>query len=69
MSAILILIAASLGMACLFLAAFIFAVRRGQFEDTSTPSLRMLADETESKRNSSISETKSKNNEHKRRNI
>lgn len=45
MSVILILIAASLAMAVAFLAGFVFAVKRGQFEDTTTPSLRMLTDE------------------------
>lgn len=45
MSVILILILASLAMALLFLGGFIWAVRSGQFEDTSTPSLRVLMDE------------------------
>jgi cbb3-type cytochrome oxidase maturation protein len=44
-SVILILIGVSLGIALLFLAGFIWAVRSGQFEDTCTPSLRVLADE------------------------
>ncbi|MBE0543519.1 MAG: cbb3-type cytochrome oxidase assembly protein CcoS [Verrucomicrobia bacterium] len=46
MSVILILILASLAMALLFLGGFIWAVRSGQFEDTLTPSLRVLTDET-----------------------
>jgi cbb3-type cytochrome oxidase maturation protein len=33
-------------MALLFLGGFIWAVRSGQFEDTLTPSLRILTDET-----------------------
>jgi len=45
MSIILLLILASLGVATLFLAAFVWAVSSGQFEDTSTPSLRILSDE------------------------
>jgi cbb3-type cytochrome oxidase maturation protein len=45
MSVLLILILASLGVALVFLAGFIWAVKSGQYEDTSTPSLRMLADE------------------------
>lgn len=45
MSVLLILILASLGVALLFLAGFIWAVRSGQYEDTSTPSLRVLADD------------------------
>jgi cbb3-type cytochrome oxidase maturation protein len=46
MGVILLLILASLGVALVFLAAFIWAARTGQFEDTCTPSLRVLADET-----------------------
>ena len=49
MSALLILILASLGVAGLFLGAFIWAVRAGQYEDTCTPSLRILAEEDAAK--------------------
>lgn len=45
MEVILLLIAASLGLAVMFLAVFIWATRSGQFEDTTTPALRMLADD------------------------
>ena len=45
MSVILILILASLAMALIFLAAFVWSVRSGQFEDTTTPSMRVLLDE------------------------
>jgi cbb3-type cytochrome oxidase maturation protein len=45
MSVILILILASLGVALVFLAGFIWAVRSGQYEDTSTPALRVLGDD------------------------
>ena len=45
MNVIILLILASLAVALLFLAGFVWAVRSGQFEDTLTPSLRMLADE------------------------
>jgi cbb3-type cytochrome oxidase maturation protein len=44
MSVILILILASLGLALTFLASFIWAVRAGQYEDTCTPSMRVLLD-------------------------
>jgi cbb3-type cytochrome oxidase maturation protein len=44
MSVIVILILASFGIALLFLAGFIWAVRSGQFEDTCTPSMRILTD-------------------------
>lgn len=42
MSALLILILASLLVAGGFLGAFIWAVRAGQFDDTYTPSMRIL---------------------------
>ncbi len=45
MNVVVILILVSLGLALLFLAGFVWAVRSGQFEDTTTPALRMLADE------------------------
>jgi cbb3-type cytochrome oxidase maturation protein len=45
MSVLLILILASLGVALVFLAGFIWAVKSGQYEDTSTPSLRVLAED------------------------
>lgn len=45
MSAIFILIGASLLVASGFLIAFIRAVRNGQFEDDYTPSVRMLFDD------------------------
>ena len=46
MSIILVLIPLSILIAICFLAAFIWAVRSGQFEDTCTPSMRVLTDET-----------------------
>ena len=45
MSVILLLIPLSVVIAAAFLAAFIWAVRSGQFEDTCTPSMRLLIDE------------------------
>jgi cbb3-type cytochrome oxidase maturation protein len=45
MNVIILLILASLAVALLFLAGFVWAVRSGQFEDTLTPSLRVLAEE------------------------
>ncbi|MGO8766471.1 MAG: cbb3-type cytochrome oxidase assembly protein CcoS [Limisphaerales bacterium] len=40
-----ILIVASLGVAVAFLGCFIWAVRNGQYEDTLTPSMRVLTDD------------------------
>lgn len=45
MNVLLILILASLGMALFFLGVFIWAVRSGQYEDTTTPSMRVLMEE------------------------
>ncbi|MDA0751446.1 MAG: cbb3-type cytochrome oxidase assembly protein CcoS [Verrucomicrobia bacterium] len=45
MSVVYILVLASLVIASGFLAGFIWAVRSGQFEDTCTPSMRVLNDE------------------------
>ncbi|MEO8761601.1 MAG: cbb3-type cytochrome oxidase assembly protein CcoS [Bacteroidia bacterium] len=45
MSVIIILIAASLLIALGFLAAFIWSVKSGQFDDDYTPSVRMLFDD------------------------
>lgn len=45
MSVILLLIPLSLVMAGLFLGAFVWAVRRGQYEDTCTPSMRILVED------------------------
>ena len=42
MSAVYILIGASLFVALGFLVAFLWAVKQGQFEDKHTPSIRML---------------------------
>ena len=61
MSVIIILILASLAVALTFLGAFIWAVRNGQYEDTCTPSLRILADEPGDARPAPISKTKSPN--------
>lgn len=51
MSVIVILILASLTVALLFLGGFIWSVRSGQYEDTSTPSMRVLLDEPGQKEN------------------
>ena len=45
MSVLVLLIFASLAIATTFLMAFIWAVRSGQYEDTETPSMRMLVEE------------------------
>lgn len=45
MSIILLLIPLSILIASIFLVAFIWAVRSGQYEDTCTPSMRLLTEE------------------------
>jgi cbb3-type cytochrome oxidase maturation protein len=45
MTAIYVLLPLSLLVALGFLAAFIWAVRSGQYEDTCTPAMRMLLDD------------------------
>jgi cbb3-type cytochrome oxidase maturation protein len=48
MSVIVLLIAAGGAVASAFLVAFLWAVRAGQFDDTSTPPVRVLLDEIDS---------------------
>ena len=45
MSAIYIMLPASLLLAGIFLAAYVWSVRSGQFEDTATPAMRILPDD------------------------
>jgi cbb3-type cytochrome oxidase maturation protein len=47
MSVIILLIAAGGMVASGFLAAFVWAVRSGQFDDTCTPAVRVLFDVTD----------------------
>ena len=49
MSVILFLIPLSIVIASGFLFAFIWAVRSGQYEDTFTPSMRILTEEKEAR--------------------
>jgi len=51
MSVIILLIIFSVIVATAFLVAFIWAVRSGQFDDTKSPSVRMLFDDEASKTN------------------
>lgn len=45
MSVIYILLAVSVIVALIFFVAFVFAVRKGQYDDSYTPSVRMLFDD------------------------
>lgn len=55
MTILILLILASLAVAGFFLGGFIWAVRSGQFDDTSTPALRILTDD--------LPETRKQNND------
>ena len=59
MSVVMILILASLGVALAFLLGFVWAVRSGQYEDTLTPALRVLAEDS----GATISQANSKTKE------
>ncbi|MCP4457373.1 MAG: cbb3-type cytochrome oxidase assembly protein CcoS [Cytophagales bacterium] len=45
MSVIILLIGCSLAVALLFLGAYLWAARSGQYDDDYTPSIRMLFDD------------------------
>jgi len=45
MSVLILLIVVSLAVAVVFLVAFLWSVRSGQYEDDYTPSVRILFDE------------------------
>ena len=45
MNAIFLMLPVSLLLALIFLIAYVWSVRSGQYEDTETPSLRVLADD------------------------
>ncbi len=51
MSVVFILISASLLVALGFLAAFIWSVKNGQYDDDYTPSVRMLFDDKPKEQN------------------
>jgi cbb3-type cytochrome oxidase maturation protein len=54
MSVLVLLIFASLAIAATFLIAFIWAVRSGQYEDTFTPSMRVLMEDPPARREADI---------------
>jgi cbb3-type cytochrome oxidase maturation protein len=58
MNVVIILILASLAVAMAFLLGFIWAVRSGQYEDTLTPSMRVLTEESQSQPSESNSKSK-----------
>lgn len=60
MSALFVLIGCSLLIAGSFLAAFIWSIKNGQYEDDYTPSIRILLDEEKNKNQNSNTNTKVK---------
>ena len=61
MSVIIILIGFSLLVAVIFLFAFLWAVKNGQYEDRYTPSVRILFDDKDEDENLSNNKTDEKN--------
>ena len=57
MSVIIILIIIGVVVASGFLAAFLWAVRSGQYDDTVSPSVRMLYDNKKEKKNKKKSQS------------
>ena len=62
MSAMLILIGFSLSVAIIFLIAFLWAVKSGQYKDRYTPSIRMLFDDKKQSNNNSTNQNNIKYN-------
>ncbi|WP_452597489.1 cbb3-type cytochrome oxidase assembly protein CcoS [Pontimicrobium sp. MEBiC01747] len=60
MSIIYMLLAISVIVALLFFAAFIISVKKGQYDDTYTPSVRMLFEEETIKKTDTKTNQKSK---------
>lgn len=56
----MVLIAFSIAVAIGFLAAFLWSVKNGQYNDTYTPSVRILFDEGKSKEEKKLKEEKEK---------
>lgn len=63
MSVIFLLIVVSIIVAAAFLAAFLWAVRSGQYDDTYAPSVRMLFDEKGKNKKKTAEQTDKKEKE------
>jgi cbb3-type cytochrome oxidase maturation protein len=61
MSAIYIMLPVSLLLAGIFLAAYIWSVRSGQFEDTTTPAMRILPDDKHISPEATVSDSNNQN--------
>lgn len=58
MNAIFLMLPATLLLALIFLIAYVWSIRSGQYDDTQTPSLRILTDDVGDARLSSPLQTK-----------
>ncbi|HAQ18366.1 MAG TPA: cbb3-type cytochrome oxidase assembly protein CcoS [Prolixibacteraceae bacterium] len=67
MSVIFILVFVAIIMAGAFLVAFIWAVKSGQYEDTYTPSVRILFEDPQMKENSDQSQLAEKSQKSEKR--
>ena len=65
MSVILVLIGFSLLVAIIFLIAFIWSVRNGQYDDEYTPSVRILFDDNKPAESSDVTNEKEKTKNNK----
>ncbi len=65
MSVIFILVIIGVVVAGLFLVAFIWAVKTGQYEDSYSPSVRILFDDHKKSENSKSESTEKKQNDKK----
>ncbi|OEJ99115.1 cytochrome oxidase maturation protein, cbb3-type [Flavivirga aquatica] len=64
MSIIYMLLAISVIVALIFFAAFIFSVKKGQYDDTYTPSIRMLFEDEIVKEHTTPTQPKTTKNNH-----
>ena len=58
LTAIYLMLPVSLLLALIFLIAYVWSIRSGQYDDTRTPSLRILTDDVDATGVDSISKTK-----------
>jgi cbb3-type cytochrome oxidase maturation protein len=54
MSVLVILLSASLLIALFFLGAFLWSVKRGQYDDPVTPAMRILVDDVQPRRSVAV---------------
>lgn len=65
MSVIIVLIIISVLVAIFFLGVFIWAVKTGQFDDTVSPSIRILFDDKKQSKDTGENDNPAKKDDHK----